>query len=50
MKYSKHLATTLGIIILVMLICMADNFSDYPDTQMKVKTEQGIDTLITVKK
>ncbi len=49
MKYSKNLSILLGILI-ILALCMADNMGDNPDTQMKAKTENGNDTLITVKK
>lgn len=52
MKYSKHLSTILGILFLIYLILMSDKYSDNPQVngQEKAKTENGKDTLITVKK
>lgn len=52
MKYSKHLATILGILFLIYLILMADKYSDNPQVngQEKAITEKGKDTLINTKK
>ena len=52
MKYSTNNSIILGIVILVIFICFAGNFSDNPEDNpdlMKAKTETGKDTLITVK-
>jgi hypothetical protein len=50
MKYSKNLSIYLAVLVGIILIAMAENFGDNPDNQVKAKTVQGKDTLITVKK
>ncbi len=50
MKYRKTNSIILGIVLLSFLLCFAGNISDNPDEQVKAKTENGNDTLITVKK
>jgi hypothetical protein len=51
MKYNKNLALYLGILVGIILILLSDDICDNPDTpKEKVKTEQGKDTLINLKK